>query len=105
MLNFAGAINARDFSAFYESIAESWQNQSSQDKFSKIFKAFMDRNMDLTGIRELKPVFKKPPYLDNKGLLRIKGVYATEPSKTAFTLKYISEEAVWKLIGINIKMK
>lgn len=65
----------------------------------------MDKNIDLTGVRALKPVFEKPPYLDSNGLLRIKGFYATEPSKTAFTLKYFSEKAAWKLVGINIKMK
>lgn len=89
----------------YESIAEIWKNQSSKDEFVKIFKSFMDKNIDLTGVRALKPVFEKPPYLDSNGLLRIKGFYATEPSKTALTLKYFSEKAAWKLVGINIKMK
>ena len=105
MLDFAQAVKSKDFSAFYESIAEIWKNQSSRDEFAKIFKSFTDKNIDLTGLRTLEPVFEKSPYLDSNGLLRIKGLYATEPSKTAFTLKYFLENESWKLVGINIKMK
>ena len=105
MVDFAQAVKTKNFSVFYENIAEIWQNQSSLDEFSKIFKAFMDKDIDLTGVRGLKPVFEKPPYLDSNGLLRVKGDYATEPSKTTFTLKYFLEKAAWKLVGINIKVK
>lgn len=105
MLNFAQSLKAKDFSSFYKNIAKIWQDQSSLDKFSKIFKSFIDKNIDLTSIKGLRPVLENKPYLDNYGLLRVQGFYATEPSKTAFNLKYLLEDSTWKLAGIKINIK
>jgi hypothetical protein len=105
MLDFALALKAEDFSTFYKSIAKIWQDQSSLDKFSRIFKSFIDKKVDLTGIKGLEPVLLKPPYLDNGGLLCIQGSYATKPSNTAFNLKYLPESGEWKLTGIKINLR
>ena len=105
MLDFALALKTKDFSTFYKSIAKIWQDQSSLEKFSRIFKSFMDKNLDLTGIKDLAPVLERTPFLDNNGLLRVQGSYATKPSKTAFNLKYLMENGAWRLAGIKINMK
>jgi len=105
MLDFALALKAKDFSKFYKNIAKIWQDQSSLDKFSRIFKSFVDKNVDLTGIKDSEPVLEKPPYLDNNGLLRVQGIYDIKPSKAAFNLKYLLENGAWKLAGIKINMK
>jgi hypothetical protein len=105
MLDFAIGLKAQDFSTFYKSIAKIWQDQSSLEKFSRIFKSFIDKNVDLSGIKELEPVLERTPFLDNNGLLCVQGSYATKPSKTVFNLKYLMESGVWKLAGIKINMK
>lgn len=105
MLDFAMALKIKDFSKFYKNIAKIWQDQSSLDKFSRIFKSFIDKKVDLTGIKDLEPVLEKTPYLDNNGLLCVQGSYATKPSKSVFNLKYLLENGTWKLVGIKINLK
>ena len=105
MLDFALGLKAKDFLKLYKNIAKIWQDQSSLDEFSRIFKSFIDKNVNLTGIKDLEPVLEKPPYLDNNGLLCVQGSYATKPSKTAFNLKYLLENGAWKLVGIKVNMK
>lgn len=105
MLDFALALKMKDFSKFYKNIAKVWQDQSSLEKFSRIFKSFIDKKIDLTGIKDLEPVLERTPFLDNNGLLRVQGSYATKPSKTVFNLKYLMENGAWKLAGIKINMR
>ena len=99
------ALKIKDFSQFYKNIAKIWQDQSSLDKFSRIFKSFIDKKVDLTGIKDLEPVLEKTPYLDNNSLLCVQGSYSTKPSKSMFNLKYLLENGTWKLVGIKINLK
>jgi len=105
MLNFAAAVNASDFSTFYSKISRVWQKQVTKEKMEATFKPFSNSGIDLTVLKGHAPAFTEKPYISGEGILFIKGVYGTEPSKTAFTLKYFLEKAAWKLVGINIKMK
>jgi hypothetical protein len=73
--------------------------------FLRIFKSFMDKDIDLNGIKDVEPVFDNPPYLDNSGLLCVIGSYATKPSQAGFNLKYLPENDGWKLAGIRVKKK
>ena len=105
MLDFEAALKAKDFSKFHEKIAKFWRDQITSEKFGRIFKSFIDRDVDLSEIATLNPAFKKKPYLDGNGLLIIEGIYETKPRETHFKLKYLPEENVWKLAGINIELK
>jgi hypothetical protein len=105
MLDFAAAVNAKDFSDFHQKIAKFWQEQITGEDFGRIFKSFIDKNIDLSPIEALTPVFQKKPYLDGNGFLVLQGVYNTEPLGTHFKLKYVPEDTEWKLVGINIETK
>jgi hypothetical protein len=105
MLDFAWAVKAKDFTNFYDKAAKVWQNQTPRDKFGDTFKAFTDKNIDLTVIEGLDPVFEKTPRLDDNGWLHLKGNYPTKPSITYFKLKFFPEDSGWKLVGINIQIK
>jgi Ca2+-binding EF-hand superfamily protein len=105
MLDFAAAVNAKDFSDFHRKIAKLWQEQITSEEFGRIFKSFIDQNVDLSPIEPLSPVFQKKPYLDGNGFLILQGIYNTEPLGTHFKLKYVPEETEWKLVGINIETK
>lgn len=104
MLDFALAVKAKDFGDFYDTVAKVWQNQTPRDAFGRLFKAFTDKNIDLTVIEGLDPALEKKPFLDNNGWLHLDGAYPTKPSKTHFNLKYFPEDGGWKLVGINIQI-
>lgn len=105
LLHFAQAINAKDFSEFYQTIAKRWQAQITEDELATAFQTFTDQNVDLTGLHQLEPIFSEPPALNRDGLLVVQGKYPTHVFTTDFTLKYFYEERSWKLFGISLDIQ
>lgn len=84
MLDFARAVNARDFSGFYAKVSESWQKQVTVEQLAATFKAFSDNNVDLTVLKGHDPVFTEKPLINDKGLLILKGEYEVYPIGVPF---------------------
>lgn len=105
MLDLALAIKARDFTDFYNNIAELWQKESTPEELYTFFKEFSDKNIDLTGLQRSNPLFIKEPFLDENNWLVLQGYYPTQPSVVSFTLKYLNENSAWRLITINVNVK
>jgi hypothetical protein len=105
ILILARDLNKNEYSDFYASIAKLWQNQTDKDALRNVFSGFASKKIDLTIIEGETPVFSQKPYIDDKGLLRLRGYYPTKPYTVHFELKYIYEHPHWKLIEIDIKTK
>jgi hypothetical protein len=105
LLLFNDAIEAKSFDKFYSRISELWQKEITADKLQQVFQAFIDKEIDLTPITKVEPVFDGTPAVNDDGLLVIKGTYPTKPSKVVFELKYVYEEESWKLASINVQVK
>ncbi len=105
LLAFNKALKAKSFEGFYGQIAKLWQAQTTPAKLKEIFQAFLDRDAHISGIADVEPVFDSKPALDSDGFLVLKGSYPTQPSKVLFELKYIYEEEIWELVGINVNIK
>lgn len=103
MTSFGEALKKKDFTEFYNSVAEIWKKQTSPEKLMDAFKAFSGPNFDILGIvQELKPTFEPAAEVNSDGVLIIKGYYPTKPAHVVFQLKYLEEENEWKLVGINV---
>lgn len=105
LLLFNDAIQKKSFDKFYSEISELWQKEVTAGKLREIFQAFIDKEIDLTPITKVEPVFDGKPAVNDDGLLVIKGSYPTRPSKVIFELKYVYEGESWKLAGINVEVK
>lgn len=98
----ARAVNSNDFSDLYKSIAQVWQSQITAEALRDAFKTLIDSKVDLTVIEGKTPDFTEKPVIDDSGRLILKGRYATQPSRIAFTLKFVNEGSLWKLLGISV---
>ncbi len=105
MDDFARAVNASDFSRFYENISSLWQSQISSVQLKTIFRTFSDQNIDLTVLYDMDPMYTRDPTLNSDDVLILSGYYLTQPSTTHFILKYVYESPQWKLFGINVEVK
>lgn len=105
ILALAAAVNARDFTGFYDHVAELWQSQSEPEEIQGYFQEFVDEGIDMTYVDTLSPVFSAPPAIDEDNVLHLKGYYTSRPAATKFELDYIYEHPDWRLIGINIEVK
>jgi hypothetical protein len=105
MTSFGEALKQKDFTNFYENIAEIWKKQTTPEKLLAAFESMTGPNFDILGIvEEMKPTFEPAAEVNSDGVLIIKGYYPTKPNRVFFELKYLGEDEEWKLVGINVKM-
>jgi hypothetical protein len=105
LLDFNKAIHDKSFDDFHTTISRAWQDQITSEKLKAVFQQFIDKNLDISGIKRVDPVLSEPPEINSDGLLILKGYYPTHPFKVNFQLKYIYEHPAWKLFGINVNLK
>lgn len=99
MYSFMQAYEKGDYADFHKGISKEWQGQVTPTDFNEAFK-----NVKINSTaQKLKNVFlmidSDTPYIDESGVLIIKGNYVRA---FGFTLKYVEEDSKWKLYGIQI---
>jgi len=102
---FALSVNEKSMNRFHKHISELWKNQFTVEQLDESFKVFYTAGIDLTVVDNLTPEFDKEPYIDNRNILTISGIFNTSPSKVYFTQNYMQENGQWKLTGFNINVK
>jgi hypothetical protein len=105
LLSFNQAVQAKRFDQFHQQLSVAWQEQITSEKLASVFQEFTDKQIDISGVKNLEPIFDKPPAIDSNGLLIVSGYYATTPTRVHFTLKYIYEHPAWKLFGIKVDVR
>lgn len=105
LLAFDKAIRAKSFDSFYAQIAKLWQAQTTSAKLKEIFQPFIAMDADISDIEEVEPVFDSKPAINDDGFLVLKGSYPAPRNKVFFELKYVYEEELWELVGINVNVK
>ncbi len=103
--HFAEAINKKDTSSFRLFTSKAFQKEVTVAQLNSAFKSFMDMETDFTVLDRMDPVIDPKPVLKEDGTLHIEGYYATSPNKFYYSLDYIREENMWKLIRINVELK
>jgi hypothetical protein len=107
MLNFKNAVNSGDFEAFYRTqLSDLWRAETTPEELKTTFRPFIDKKVDLSPIFFVEPVIERAPYIDDSGMLVLKGHYpvAKENVDVTYELSY-SREAKWGLSGINVRVK
>ncbi len=104
LLAFNQAVHNRDFSSFHQKISRLWQEQITPQKLNEVFADFIQKQIDISSIKEVDPILTEAPTIDSDGILVLEGYYPTHPSKVHFRLKYIYEHPAWKLLGIKVNV-
>jgi hypothetical protein len=105
LLAFNKAIRAKNFDSFYARIAKLWQAQTTSAKLKEIFQPFIAMDADISDIEEVEPVFDSKPAINDDGFLVLKGSYPAPLNEVFFELKYVYEDELWELVGINVNLK
>ena len=105
LLAFNDAVQEKNFAGFHKhELATVFRDQMPVEKFTTVFREFLDKGYDISNIAKSEPVFDEPAKIDSNGVLVVKGSYPTKPNKVIFTLKYLQEKSAWKLVGINVQV-
>lgn len=105
LLRFDEAIRQKSFADFYAGVSAAWQRQLTQGQLQRAFQPFIDREVDLSNIRDTEVVIDAPPTINTDGLLLVSGHYPTSPYKVVFALKFVYELPRWKLFGIDVNLQ
>jgi hypothetical protein len=103
LLSFNQAVKAKDFVAFHGKLSQLWKQETTPERLQKAFQPFMDQDIDIGGIKEVKPTISLAGLSDGSAL-KIAGYYPTKPSHVGFELKYTNESGNWKLMGILVNV-
>lgn len=105
LLDFNKSVVGDDFTVLYESLSKVWQDQTSPAKLKALFQSFIDKEIDISPIKKVEPVFNKAAEIDSDDVLIVSGYYPTKPKRVLFRLKYLTEKSDWKLVGIKIDIE
>jgi hypothetical protein len=105
LLMFNVAVKERSFETFHAKISEAWRKQVTEAQLERAFGIFLEKQVDLAGIKDVEVVLEPPPQITTDGLLMITGEYPTRPLKVAFALKYMYEVPRWRLFGIDVSLR
>lgn len=101
--NFNGAVQQSDFTDFYSAISETWQSQTSAAELTEAFAPLFKQKMDFTPKDEAALNFAPKPTFESDRTLKVEVNYPTvKGANVKFRLRYVKENAGWKLLGIRL---
>jgi hypothetical protein len=104
LLEFNHAVQARDFTDFYGVLSDVWKEQTTPQQLQMTFREFLDKNVDIGTIQEVKPQLARPAAVSDQGILAIAGEYPSQPRPVQFELEYTRERGAWRLMGISVNV-
>lgn len=103
MLNDANI--ADNYTVFHARIAPNFRRQYTVERIAAAFKVFRDRAIDFGLVVAYRPEITEGPAIDSDGVLKLKGVFPTEPSRVFFDLSFMDTNGKWLILGIHVNVK
>src|SRR5689334_7680134 len=97
LLSLNDANVTGDYAVFHAKLSKPFREQFSPERLKDTFREFADKHVDYDIIAAYKPVYDKPPSVDDEGKLLIEGYFPTEPKRVHFNLDFIPSDSEWKL--------
>jgi len=105
LMTFNDANLTGNYSVLFDKSSKAFRSQVTAEKLSEAFKVFRTKNVNLESIVADEIDSSKDPKIDGDGVLRLTGRFKDEDKKISFDLKFVHEDGVWKILGLNVKYK
>jgi len=105
ILMFNAAVAGKSFEDFHAKISEAWRKQVSVGQLERAFGVFIDKQVNISGVKDVPVTLSVPPEITTDGLLLVVGEYPTQPLRVAFALKFMYETPRWRLFGIDVSLR
>lgn len=102
LLTLNDANRSGNYTVLHDLAAPDFQANNTAADLGQNFADLRHRNFDLYGVALLAPQFTESPSLDQNGLLRLAGYFATQPRQISFDLAYQNVSGEWRLFAIAI---
>jgi hypothetical protein len=106
LMTFNDANATGNYSVLFAKASKQFQSSLSTDKLSEAFKTYRDQNLNLEKtIITADLLESKAAEIDDDGVLHLVGSLKDDQTSLRYDLKFIQNNAVWKLLGIDIHYK
>ncbi len=105
LLDFNDAVQQGDFTDFHSKISKVWKKTTTPEAFNQGFKEFIEKKIDISGVKSQNATYDPDPKVEKRGglkILKANGRYDTYPLPTKFETEYLKEDGDWKLISIRV---
>jgi hypothetical protein len=83
--------------------APGFQQSNTPAKLAEVFAVHCKAGFDVTPVILYRPRLTQQPALDANGMLRLTGVYDTEPKNVRFDLLFQPVGGMWRIFGISVQ--
>lgn len=79
-----------------------FRDQFSASDLAAIFEPLREERIDIQAAAVLQPEISQAPSLDTKGVMNVRGRFATQPQAIDFAFAFCVENRVWRLCGLSV---
>jgi hypothetical protein len=102
LMTFNDANMTNDYSVFMAKASKELQTQASVDKMQAAFGSFRKNELFFEDVVTPDYDSYEKAKIDNDGALVLAGVFKTDDMEVKYNLRYVQNNKVWKLLGINV---
>ena len=86
-----------NFTGLYAQFSPAVQKNVDQNKLNEALANFRERKIALSALTHTEPVFFEAPQMDQQGILKLVGMFPTQPRMVRFNLGYRQIDGKWLL--------
>jgi hypothetical protein len=94
-----------NYQVFCARASRQFQTKCTGTVMADAFRSFRDNKMNMESIVADEIHSMKEMSIDKDGVLLLKGRFKDDDKRISFDLKFVKNEAVWKLLGIAVNYK
>ena len=104
LITFNDANMTGNYSVLHAKSSRQFQDQVSVEKFAAAFKKFRDMRLNIESVVSADIDLTKTK-TDDDGVLQLVGSFKDDDKKIRYDLKFVKNDGVWKLLGLNLDYK
>jgi len=102
LLTFNDANMTNNYAVMYVKASKQFQTQFTVDKMATAFEVFRKNKLFFEEVATADYDSSERAKIDNEGALVLVGVFKTDDLQAKYNLRFVRNDAVWKMIGLNV---
>jgi opacity protein-like surface antigen len=102
LMTFNDANMTNNYSVFLAKASKEFQSQFTVEKMASAFEAFRSNELYFEDVVTADYDSYEKAKIDNDGALVLAGVFKTEDMEVKYRLRYVQNNNIWKVAGINV---
>lgn len=104
LMTFNDANMTGNYSVLHAKSSRQLQDQISVEKLTAAFQKFRDMRLNIESVVSDEIVLTKSK-TNSDGVLELVGMFKDDDKKIQYDLKFVKNDGVWRLLGINLNYK